>query len=115
NLQTSANDVNRLLRIFRVSPPITSLVAVLFFVTPLAADAQPAGKVYRIGLLGLGAGAASPGFTALRQGLRERGYIEGQNILIEDRSALELYTELTDAVAALLRVKVDVIGIQGSA
>jgi putative tryptophan/tyrosine transport system substrate-binding protein len=105
--------VNRLLGIFRVCP-ITSIVAVLFFVTPLGADAQTAGKVSRIGLLGLGAGAASPGFAALRQGLRERGYVEGQNILIEDRSALGRYTELPDAVAALLRFKVDVIVTQGS-
>ncbi len=94
--------------------PITSVAAVLFFVTPLGADAQTAGKVSRIGLLGLGAGAASSGFAALREGLRERGYVEGQNLLIEDRSALGRYTELPDAVAALLRFKVDVIVTQGS-
>ena len=105
--------MNRLLEIFWVCP-ITSVVAVLFFVAPLGADAQTAGKVSRIGLLGLGAGADSPGFAALRQGLRERGYVEGQNILIEDRSALGRYTELPDAVAALLRSKVDVIVTQGS-
>ena len=81
---------------------------------PLTAGAQQAGKVSRIGLLGIGAGAASPGFAALRQGLRERGFVEGQNLLIEDRSALGHYTELPDAVAALLRFNVDVIVTQGS-
>ena len=86
----------------------------LFVVAPRGAEAQMVGKASRIGLLGLGAGAASPGFAALRQGLRERGYVEGQTILIEDRSALGRYTELPDAVAALLRSKVDVIVTQGS-
>src|SRR5262249_6973275 len=81
---------------------------------PLAVKAQSVGKVFRIGLLGLGAGAASPGFAALRHGLRERGYVEGQNILIEDRPALGRYPELPDAVAALLRLNVDVIVTQGS-
>jgi putative ABC transport system substrate-binding protein len=81
---------------------------------PRLTDAQTARRVFRIGLLGLGGGAASPSFAALRQALRERGYVEGQNILIEDRSALGRYTELPDAVAALLRFKVDVIVTQGS-
>ncbi len=89
-------------------------LALALLTTPLAVEAQPAGKVSRIGLLGIGAGATSPGFAALRQGLRERGYVEGQNLLIEDRSALGHYTELADAVAALLRFNVDVIVTQGS-
>ena len=94
---------------------LTVVVGLLLLIAPLGAEAQRAAeKVYRIGLLGLGAGAASPGFAALRQGLSERGYVEGQNILIEDRSALGLYTELPDAVAALLRFNVDVIVTQGS-
>src|SRR5262245_4515580 len=88
--------------------------AVALLAAPLAGAAQTPGRVSRIGLLGLGAGAASPGFAALRQVLRERGYVEGQNILIEDRSALGRYSELSDAVAALLRFKVDVIVTQGS-
>ena len=54
---------------------------------PLAAEAQKAGKVPRVGLLGLGsAESSSPFFEALRQGLRERGWVEGQNIAFEDRT-----------------------------
>jgi putative ABC transport system substrate-binding protein len=93
---------------------LTATLALSFTTAPLTAEAQPAGKVSRIGLLGVGAGAASPGFAALRQGLRERGYVEGQTLLIEDRSALGHYTELPAAVAALLRFNVDVIVTQGS-
>jgi putative ABC transport system substrate-binding protein len=93
---------------------LTATLALCVFAAPLTAGAQQAGKVSRIGLLGIGAGAASPGFAALRQGLRERGYVEGQNLLIEDRSTLGHYTELRDAVAALLRFNVDVIVTQGT-
>jgi putative ABC transport system substrate-binding protein len=53
---------------------------------PLAAEAQQAGKAYRIGYLSIGSGL-SPRTEALRQGLRELGYIEGKNITIEYRFA----------------------------
>jgi putative ABC transport system substrate-binding protein len=46
---------------------------------------------------------------ALRQGLREQGYGEGQNIVIESRSAEERYERLPDLVAELVRMPVDVI------
>ncbi len=97
-----------------VRTALTVVLALTLLAAPLAAEAQQAEKIYRVGLLGLGAGAASPGFAALRQGLRDVGYVEGQNLVIEDRSALKLYTELPGAVAALLRLNVDVIVTQGS-
>jgi putative ABC transport system substrate-binding protein len=50
---------------------------------PLAAGAQPAGKVYRIGFLGPGTPITfAPGIEALRLGLRDHGYVEGRNITI---------------------------------
>ena len=53
---------------------------------PLATEAQQAGKVYRIGYLG--SRSALPTIEiAFRQGLRELGYIEGQNVVIEYRYA----------------------------
>ena len=79
---------------------------------PLAAEAQPAGKVYRIGLLGTHSGQASP-MEALRVGLRDLGYMEGKNIVIEHRWAEGKYDRFPALVAELLALNVDVIVTQG--
>jgi len=50
--------------------------------TPHSVEAQQAGKVYRIGYLSPRPGIESPE-EAFRQGLRELGYVEGQNLIIE--------------------------------
>ena len=77
---------------------------------PLAAAAQPAGKVYRIGYLTAGSVTANPRvLEAFRQGLRELGWVEGQNIVIEYRSAEGHLDRLPDLAAELVRLKVDVI------
>src|SRR6266702_6810864 len=82
---------------------------------PLVAEAQKAGKVPRVGLLGLGsAESSSPFFEALRQGLRERGWVEGQNIAFEDRTTVRQYSRLPDVAAELVRLKVDVIVTWGT-
>ncbi len=73
---------------------------------PLAADAQPTGKVFRIGLLG---NAYTPPYDAFRQGLRELGYVEGQNIAIERRYSEGRAERLPDLAAELVRLKADVI------
>ncbi len=76
---------------------------------PLVAEAQPAAKVPRIGWLA-GNLATAPHLTeAFRQGLRDLGYVEGRNVVIEYRSTegkLERYPAL---VAELVALKVDVI------
>jgi len=56
---------------------------------PLAAEAQPAGKVYRIGIFGERASDPSEArlWQAFRLGLRELGWIEGKNILFEDENS----------------------------
>jgi len=77
---------------------------------PLAADAQPAGKVHRIGVLDVGAAANTAGFLeVVRQGLREHGWVEGQNIVFESRWTERDYARLADLAAELVRLKVDVI------
>jgi putative ABC transport system substrate-binding protein len=80
---------------------------------PRGAAAQSA-KAPRVGLLGLGAAESSPLFEALRQGLRERGWVEGQNIAFEDRTTVNYYSRLPDVAAELVRLKVDVIVTWGT-
>jgi putative tryptophan/tyrosine transport system substrate-binding protein len=77
---------------------------------PLAARAQQAGKVPRIGFLG----AASPSTFAsrlegIRLGLRDFGYVEGTNITIEYRWAEGRYERLPELAAELVRSNVDLI------
>ena len=71
-----------------------------------AARAQTAQKIPRIGILDLAPTNAEPG---LRQGLRELGYIEGQNIIIEARYADGRQERLPELAAELLRLKMDII------
>jgi ABC-type uncharacterized transport system substrate-binding protein len=76
---------------------------------PLAAEAQPAGKVPRIGFLFSGASGPTREVDTFRQGLRDLGYIEGQNIAIEYRFAGGQVERLPELAAELVRLKLDVI------
>jgi putative ABC transport system substrate-binding protein len=76
---------------------------------PLAAEAQPAGKVARIGFLGLNPGANPHRRGAFLQGLRDLGYVEGRNVVIEYRSAEGKLERLSALAAELVALKVDVI------
>jgi putative ABC transport system substrate-binding protein len=77
---------------------------------PLAAEAQQAGKVYRIGFVSAGSGPDRRAFDALRQGLRERELIEGHNLVIEQRYAEGKGVERWRALLAeLVAMKVDLI------
>jgi putative ABC transport system substrate-binding protein len=76
---------------------------------PLAAEAQQAGKVPRIGWLA-GNLTAAPHLTeAFRQGLRDLGYVEGRNVVIEYRSTEGKYEQYPALAAELVALKVDVI------
>ena len=82
---------------------------------PLVAEAQQAGKVPRIGYLGANPPSANVArIEAFRQGLRELGYVEGENIIIEWRSAEGALDHLPALAAELVRLKVDVIVTGGS-
>ena len=74
---------------------------------PLAAEAQEARKAYRIGLLS--PTSQSPSIEAIREGLRTLGYVEGQNLVIEYRSAEGRFDRLPDFAVELVRLHVDVI------
>ena len=75
---------------------------------PAIARAQQAGKAHRIGYLTLGSGPAAP-VEAFREGLRELGYVEGRNLIIEYRSAAGKVERLPELAAELVRLKVEMI------
>jgi putative tryptophan/tyrosine transport system substrate-binding protein len=77
---------------------------------PLTARAQPApSRIYRIGILGATSLRAAEGFmNAFREGMRERGYVEGQNLVIEFR-APSAPSEMRDVAADFVRGGYDVI------
>jgi putative tryptophan/tyrosine transport system substrate-binding protein len=92
-------------------------LALGFLVAPLAAEVQQATNVYRIGWL-------SPGFPrpdhdppvdAFRQGLREFGYVEGQNLVIAYRGAEGRIERLPDLAAELVQLQVAVMVAVGTA
>ncbi len=86
------------------------LIGLAFIVSlilaPLAVEAQPAGKVYRIGFLRAGE-PPRLFIEEFRQGLRELGYVEGQNLIIEFR--IGTLDQLPQLAEELVRSKVDVI------
>ena len=77
---------------------------------PCAPDAQQPGKMPRIGFVEPGAAAVNGHFLdAFRQGLRALGWVEGQNLVIEDRWAEGQYERFPALLAELLQLKVQVI------
>ena len=82
----------------------------LAIAAPFAAEAQQAGKVYRIGYLGNTLPNTPGAFhEAFRQGLRERGWVEGRNVVIEWRFAEGKTERFPDLAAERVRLKVDLI------
>jgi len=75
---------------------------------PLAAEAQPAGRMPRIGYLGTRT-PSDFGLDAFRQGLGELGWVENQNIVIDYRFAEGKFDRLPDLAAELVRLKVDIL------
>jgi ABC-type sugar transport system substrate-binding protein len=75
---------------------------------PLATEAQQAGKVYRIGFLRAGQ-LLETYVVGFQQGLRERGYVDGQNVVVEFRATDGSFDQLPRFAEELVRSKVDVI------
>jgi putative ABC transport system substrate-binding protein len=93
---------------------ISVIVSAMLFVLSVSAQAQQPNKVPRIAYLvvsSLTGGSAR--YPAFRQGLRELGYIEGESIIIEYRSAEGKLDHLPALAAELVRLKVDVIVTAG--
>jgi putative ABC transport system substrate-binding protein len=98
---------------------LIGLTVVLVFslsLAPLAARAQQPAKVWRIGFLGSGTptGWGGPGIEAIRLGLKDHGYVEGQNIRLEYRWAEDRYDRIPELAAELVRLNPDVIITYGT-
>src|SRR5262245_62319270 len=98
-----------------MSPPTIArgvaafIVALTLFSAPLHAQVQhPAGRIRHIGLLHPGT-PPNPYVEAFRQGLRDLGYVEGRNIVIESRWAEGMLDPLPSFAAELARRNVDLI------
>src|SRR5262245_38952110 len=80
------------------------------FTVPLVAEAQQTTKVPRIGVFWPGTPAVTLDLNeALKQGLRENGYIEGRNVILERRYGDGRIERLAEIAAEFVRMKVDVI------
>lgn len=95
---------------------LTSLALTLMLLAlSIPAEAQPTKKVFRIGLLsGIRPSPMPPTIEAFRQGLRELGYVEGQNILVEYRWTEGKDDRYANLAVELVRLGVDVIVTQGT-
>jgi putative tryptophan/tyrosine transport system substrate-binding protein len=83
--------------------------AAALLATPLAAEAQETEKIARIGYLGIDRVSSTHLRDAFRQGLRDLGYVEGRNVVIEYRNAEGKVGRLPALAAELVALKVDVI------
>ena len=81
---------------------------------PLAAVAQQTGKVYRVGVLLSASSAVTESYIdAFRQGLRELGYVEGKNVVLEIRLGEGKRDRISNLAAELVGLKVDIIVAAG--
>jgi len=76
---------------------------------PLAAEAQQAGRIYRLGILSSGGLPPPPEHLRFIEVLRELGYVEGQNLVVERRYAEGKTDRLPGLARELVRIPVDVI------
>lgn len=91
------------------------IIALGILLGPLAAQAQQTGTVYRIGFLGNSTAALEANLVApFREGLRDLGYVEGRNVLIEYRWAEGKYDRFPALIGELLALKVAVIVTAGT-
>ncbi len=100
------------MRGWRLAFSITLLLGGLF--SPVAAEAQQAAKIARIGYLGDTPGPRAHLREAFLQGLRDLGYVEGRNVVIEYRFAEGKLDRLPGLAAQLVALKVDVIVASGT-
>ncbi len=97
------------------SAGFATVVALLLLTAPFVGGGPPAAKVYHIGILeGRSAVLNAANVEAFRQGLRELGYKEGQNLELSYRSSDGLDERFPDLASELVRLKVDLILTRGT-
>ena len=90
-------------------------IAITALTGPRDAGAQPAGKMHRVGFLGNSTAALEANLVGpFREGLRERGYVEGRDLTIEYRWAEGQYDRFPALIAELIALKVDIIVTAGT-
>ena len=94
---------------------ISAILAVVLVALPRVTGEQPLPKMPRIGVLSLASTSSTPMFVAFQRGLRDLGYVEGQNIAIEYRLAAGKVERLTELVVNLVQLPVDIIVTEGNA
>ena len=91
------------------------ILALALLAAPLDGEAQQAKRIPRIGYLASSSAERErPRLAAFQQGLRESGYVEGNNIFIEQRYAGGQFEKLPELAAELVRLKVDVLVVSGA-
>ena len=94
----------------------------LVLAAPLVADAQPGGKVYRVGLVFttapvsemVGPNPVHPLVRSFLDELRARGYVQGRNLVFEPRSAEGKFERFREILEELVNLKVDVVVVNGN-
>ena len=90
-------------------------IATTLLAMPLPGETQNARKIYRVGYLGNSSASLEPDLVeAFRQGMRDLGYIEGKNLVIEFRWAEGRYDRFASLVTDLIHLPVDVIVTAGT-
>src|SRR5438105_8341139 len=103
-----ASDTRAEASIMRRRTFLTSSLALI--TAPIGIEAQPTGKIGRVGVLATDRQAlSSPPFLAFREALRTLGWIEGRNLVFEYRFAEGQFERLPELAAQLVRLNVDVI------
>ena len=90
---------------------LVTAVALVLLASPLAVKAQQTGKVWRIGILG---SENTRPWESFRQALRELGYVEGRNLVLEQRWSEGITDRLPALATELVQLRVDVIVASGT-
>jgi putative ABC transport system substrate-binding protein len=95
---------------------VVAVLALVVLAACLPGHAQEPGKVWRIGFLSPYSPTQDKArYTALQRGLRDLGYVEGKNFVIEQRSALGRFDRLATLAAELVHSPVDLLIVHGDA